>query len=93
LPTDLDVEQARTQQATDRLDILIGRWAAGGSSRGRQTRSRRRSEGRKQFFFEKKNQKTFVPGRTLPDRSATATQKSFASFLQKRRLAFVFAMI
>jgi hypothetical protein len=44
---------------------------------------------RKQFFFEKKNQKTFVPGHTLPERTATATQKSFASFLQKRSAFFL----
>jgi hypothetical protein len=30
------------------------------------------------FFFEKKNQKTFVTWFALPDRSATAIQKSFA---------------
>jgi hypothetical protein len=40
---------------------------------------------RKQFFFEKKNQKTFATWRTLPERSATAVQKFFASFFQKRR--------
>jgi hypothetical protein len=39
----------------------------------------------KQFFFEKKNQKTFATWRTLPESAATASQKSFASFLQKRR--------
>jgi hypothetical protein len=37
------------------------------------------------FFFEKKNQKTFATWHTSPDRTATASQKSFASFLQKRR--------
>ncbi len=49
----------------------------------------------KQFFFEKKNQKTFTPlSRDSQDRCATAEQKSFASFLQKRRpffLAVLFA--
>jgi hypothetical protein len=45
-----------------------------------------RKKGRKAFFFEKKNQKTFATWRTLPERAATASQKSFASFLQKRRL-------
>jgi hypothetical protein len=41
------------------------------------------------FFFEKKNQKTFV--RAVADLSgdgATADQKRFASFLQKRRRSF-----
>jgi hypothetical protein len=37
------------------------------------------------FFFAKKNQKTFVASGTLPVRSATAAQKFFASFFQKRR--------
>jgi hypothetical protein len=41
--------------------------------------------GRKAFFFEKKNQKTFATWGTLPEGAATAAQKSFASFLQKRR--------
>jgi hypothetical protein len=45
----------------------------------------RQGEERKQFFFEKKNQKTFVIWRTLPERAATAVQKFFASFFQKRR--------
>jgi hypothetical protein len=36
------------------------------------------------FFFEKKNQKTFATWRTLPDGPATAVQKFFASFFQKR---------
>ena len=40
----------------------------------------------KQFFFEKKNQKTFVPlGATLWEVRRQQDQKSFASFLQKRR--------
>jgi hypothetical protein len=30
-------------------------------------------KGRKQFFFEKKNQKTFMFWRTEPERTATAT--------------------
>jgi hypothetical protein len=33
----------------------------------------RPEEGRKQFFFEKKNQKTFMSWRTLPEKTATAT--------------------
>jgi hypothetical protein len=41
--------------------------------------TRRKQEKAKRFFFEKKNQKTFVPVHTPPDRTATATQKSFAS--------------
>jgi hypothetical protein len=49
----------------------------------------RREEPAKRFFFEKKNQKTFVPVYTPSDRTATATKKSFASFLQKRRLFFL----
>jgi hypothetical protein len=49
----------------------------------RQAAKRRLSgQEEKPFFFEKKNQKTFVLLRTLPERSATASQKSFASFLQ-----------
>ncbi len=41
----------------------------------------------KQFFFAKKNQKTFTPlSRESPASPATAEQKSFASFLQKRRI-------
>jgi hypothetical protein len=42
---------------------------------------------RKQFFSEEKNQKTFVSWRALPDKSATATQKSFASFSRKEGLS------
>jgi hypothetical protein len=40
--------------------------------------------GRKPFFFEKKNQKTFATWRALPERGATAVQKFFGSFFQKR---------
>ncbi len=44
----------------------------------------------KQFFFEKKNQKTFAPlSRDSQDRCATAEKKSFASFLQRRRPFFL----
>jgi hypothetical protein len=48
-----------------------------------------KEEGRKQFFFEKKNQKTFAPfGRSLtaapPSDSAPKEQKFFGSFFQKR---------
>jgi hypothetical protein len=39
------------------------------------------------FFFEKKNQKTFASLRTLVEMSATAKQKFFASFFQKRSLS------
>jgi hypothetical protein len=39
----------------------------------------------KPFFFEKKNQKTFGLWRALPARSATASQKFFASFFQKKK--------
>ncbi len=49
-------------------------------------------KGRKAFFFEKKNQKTFATWRTPPERAATAVQKSFASFLQKRRPYFILAV-
>ena len=45
--------------------------------------------GSKQFFFEKKNQKTFASCRSLLKRGATADQKSFASFLQKRSAFFL----
>jgi hypothetical protein len=44
----------------------------------------RSGEDRKQFFFEKKNQKTFVIWCALPDGGATKVQKFFASFFQKR---------
>jgi hypothetical protein len=44
----------------------------------------------KQFFFEKKNQKTFATWQTPPDRTATAVQKFFASFFQKRSLTSSF---
>ncbi len=37
------------------------------------------------FFSEEKKQKTFMTWYALPERTATAIQKSFASFLQKRR--------
>jgi mRNA interferase MazF len=37
-------------------------------------------------FLKKRTKKLLLLWRTLPDRTATATQKSFASFLQKRRL-------
>jgi hypothetical protein len=37
------------------------------------------------FFFEKKNQKTFAIWRTEPSEHQRQSQKSFASFLQKRR--------
>jgi hypothetical protein len=55
--------------------------------------------GRKQFFSEEKNQKTFAPD-AIPNVSGMAStyvqaqeQKSFGSFLQKRTasLSFVFA--
>jgi hypothetical protein len=39
---------------------------------------------RKQFFFEKKNQKTFVPRSVSLRNAYPKEQKSFASFLQKR---------
>jgi hypothetical protein len=48
------------------------------------------------FFFEKKNQKTFIPGARgkIPAMASIVgqaeTQKSFASFLQKRRPCFFF---
>jgi hypothetical protein len=41
------------------------------------------------FFFEKKNQKTFVRAvADLSGKRATADQKFFASFFQKRRPSF-----
>ncbi len=44
------------------------------------------------FFFEKKNQKTFNPCRTLPASPRQHSQKFFASFFQKRRLFSASAM-
>jgi hypothetical protein len=41
-------------------------------------------QGRKKFFFEKKNQKTFVPRVTYPASGRFKNQKFFASFSQKR---------
>ncbi len=49
--------------------------------RGRCWQRRRR----KTFFFEKKNQKTFAPWGSSAEPARPPTQKSFASFLQKRR--------
>ncbi len=40
------------------------------------------------FFFEKKNQKTFAFWARLWGESATAVEKFFASFFQKRRPCF-----
>jgi len=40
-------------------------------------------QGRKQFFFEKKNQKTFA---RLPPASPRQPEKSFCSFFQKEAL-------
>jgi hypothetical protein len=40
----------------------------------------------KLFFFEKKNQKTLATGLGVASASEPNSQKSFASFLQKRRL-------
>jgi len=51
-----------------------------------------RKEGRKQFFFEKKNQKTFVYwlARSTSNWIAYANeQKFFASFFQKRSASLV----
>jgi 3-oxoacyl-[acyl-carrier protein] reductase len=45
--------------------------------------------GRKRFFFEKKNQKTFATWARLSGDSATASKKFFASFFQKRRPFFM----
>ncbi len=45
---------------------------------------------RKQFFFEKKNQKAFVPCRVLAERAAPNGQKLFASFSRKRRPFFLY---
>jgi hypothetical protein len=43
----------------------------------------------KQFFFEKKNQKTFATWFALPERRAINVKKFFASFFQKRRPSFL----
>jgi len=40
------------------------------------------------FFFEKKNQKTFVPWRTPVERLGLKYQKFFAAFFQKRSPCF-----
>jgi hypothetical protein len=65
---------------TDRGARFI--WAFGSSFRGR-----------KQFFFEKKNQKTFdccplLPGLTGATGAARNEQKFFGSFFQKRTASF-----
>jgi hypothetical protein len=49
---------------------------------------------RKQFFFEKKNQKTFANGGQHPvrkgqSRAAGESQKFFGSFFQKRTAFFI----
>jgi diguanylate cyclase (GGDEF)-like protein len=44
--------------------------------------------GRKRFFLKKRTKKLFRLGRACPDGTATASSKSFASFLQKRRSFF-----
>jgi hypothetical protein len=48
------------------------------------------SKGR-MFFFEKKNQKTFVLVACAASNARDSTQKSFASFLQKRSAFFLSA--
>jgi hypothetical protein len=46
--------------------------------------------GKEEFFFEKKNQKTFAPGgRGNGSATAPNEQKFFASFFQKRSACFV----
>jgi hypothetical protein len=42
-------------------------------------------QGRKNFFFEKKKQKTFIHWTRRSDRRRAKVQKFFASFFQKRR--------
>jgi hypothetical protein len=45
--------------------------------------------GRKAFFFEKKKQKTFAPGRARPNPTSAACgreQKFFGSFFQKKNI-------
>jgi NodT family efflux transporter outer membrane factor (OMF) lipoprotein len=44
-------------------------------------------------FLKKRTKKLLRLGRTLPEKPATATQKSFASFLQKRRPSLAFAFL
>jgi hypothetical protein len=44
----------------------------------------RQASAKKAFFFEKKNQKTFDILNKTPTQRATAQQKFFASFFQKR---------
>jgi hypothetical protein len=60
----------------------------------RQTAKGLRSKGRKQFFFEKKNQKTFVcygqhPIGSLEASAGRNEEKLFASFFQKRSASSV----
>jgi hypothetical protein len=45
--------------------------------------------GRKQFFFAKKNQKTFPSWGARYGTARTKQQKFFGSFLQKRTLPFL----
>jgi hypothetical protein len=40
-------------------------------------------------FLKKRSKKLLFPWRALPDESATALQKFFASFFQKRRPSFL----
>jgi hypothetical protein len=42
-------------------------------------------QGKESSSFLEKNKKLLFPEARVGDRTATATQKSFASFLQKRR--------
>ena len=47
------------------------------------------TEARKQFFFEKKNQKTFTHGACAKFNAYTKDQKFFGSFFKKELLAFL----
>jgi len=46
-------------------------------------------EGRKQFFFEKKNQKTFVLGAWVLERTKPQEQKFFAELFFKKATSFL----
>ncbi len=49
---------------------------------------RRDFEGSKQFFFEKKNQKTFVSWVPVSGKSATALTEAFCFFFSKKRFPY-----
>jgi tRNA(fMet)-specific endonuclease VapC len=76
---DIAAELANKGASIGSHDILIAGHARRGLGRSKQLRM---------FFLETKNQTTRATRLTMPDRTATAAQTSFASFLQKRRPSF-----